>query len=75
MLEDSVLNVSRVLAHLASVVLMLIPLPKFLADLQDLDWLPEKIAITVPSVFEKIAHLLLVRAVELVSTHDNCALR
>ena len=40
-------------------------LPNFLADPQELDLLPGEIEITVPSVFEQIAYLLLVRAVEL----------
>ena len=72
-LEDSVLYASRTLAHLAFILLMSLPLPKFLADLQELDLLPEKISITVPSVFEEIAHLLHVRAVELASAHCNCS--
>ena len=47
--------------------------PKFLADPQELDVLPEKIEKTIPLVFEKIAHLLHVRAVELASAHYHCA--
>ena len=65
MLEDSVLY---------ALLLMLLPLPKFLVDPQDLEWIPEKIEITVLSVFfEKIAHVLLVRAVELAFAHHRCA--
>ena len=45
---------------------MLLPSPIFVADLQEFDLLPEKLAITDPSVFEKIALLLLVRVSELV---------
>ena len=44
-----------------------------LFDLWEFYMLPEKLEITVPSVFEKIAHLLLV--VELASAHKSCALR
>ena len=47
-LEDSALHVSRRIAHLASILLVLRSLPKFLVDLQNLDLLPEKIEITVP---------------------------
>ena len=71
-LGDSVLYVSRIIASLAS-ILLLPPLPKFLAHAQELDLLPGKIEMTVPSVFEKIAHLLLVRVVELASAHNHCA--
>ena len=39
-LEDSVLHVTRKIAHLASIHLLLLPLPKFLADPQELDLLP-----------------------------------
>ena len=39
--------------------------PKFLADPQELD-----LEIATPCVFEKVAHLLLVRAVELVSARQ-----
>ena len=59
--QDSVRYVHLVFFRLVSRLLMLLPLPKFLADPQELDLLPEKIAITVPLVFEKIAHLLHVR--------------
>ena len=65
MLEDAVLYVSRTIAHLASILLMLLPLPIFLADPQELVLLPGKIEGTDPCGFEKIAHLLLIRAVEL----------
>ena len=71
--EDSVLYVSRMIAHLASILLMLLQLPIFLADPQELVLLPGKIEGTDPCVFEKIAHLLLVRAVELEFAHYNCA--
>ena len=37
-------------AHLASILMMSLPLPIFLADPQELDLLPEKIEITVPSL-------------------------
>ena len=66
-IEGPVLYVSRELAHPVSMLLVLTPLPNVPADLQGLDLLPEKIEISVPSVFEKIAHLLLVRVVELAS--------
>ena len=54
---------------------MLLPFPKFLVDPEGLDFLPGKIEITVPSVVEKITHLLLLRAVELASAHCSRALR
>ena len=73
-IEDSVLCVSRVLAHLASALLMLLTLQKILVDLQELDLFLEKIEITIPFVFEKIAHLPHVRAVEHTSANYNCAL-
>ena len=41
---------------------------------RELDMLPEKIEITVPLSFEKIAHLLVVRAGELASARYSCAL-
>ena len=66
-LEYSVLSVSRVVVKLASILLMLLPLPTFIADPQEHELLPVKIEITVPSVFEKLAHLLHVRDVELLS--------
>ena len=69
MLEDTVLQVSHILARLVSTLLMSLPLPNFLADLRELDLLPEKIQTTVLSVFEKIAHLRHVRAVELASAY------
>ena len=53
MLENSVLYVNRVRAHLVSILLMSLPFPKCL---------PERIAITVPFVFGKMARLLDVRA-------------
>ena len=68
-LEDSVLYVRRILARLVSILLMSLPLPVVLADLQEIDLLPEKIAITAPFVFRKIAHLLHVRHVEIASVH------
>ena len=71
--EDSVLYVSRMIARLASTLLMLLQLPIFLADPQELVLLPGKIEGTDPCVFEKIAHLLLVRAVKLEFAHYNCA--
>ena len=37
-LEDSVLYVSRTIAHLASILLMLLPSPNVLADLHELDF-------------------------------------
>ena len=54
-IEDTVLRVSRTIAHLASKLLVLPPLPDFLADPQELDSLPGKVEITIP-VFENIAH-------------------
>ena len=65
-LEGSVLYLSRKLYHLASVTICLV-------DLQELEFLPDKIEIRVPTVPQKIAHLLLVRAVELASAHSKCA--
>ena len=62
------------LARLVSTLLMSLPL-NFLADLRELDLLPEKIRITVLYVFEKIAHLRHVRAVELASAYHNCVPR
>ena len=50
MAADSILNVSRTNAHLASILLMLLTLPKLLNDFQDLDQLPENIAMTIPSL-------------------------
>ena len=38
--DDSVLYVNHVLAHRASILLMLLPLPNFIADPQELDQLP-----------------------------------
>ena len=75
LLEDSVLYVSRVLVRLVSILLISLPLPKFLADLEELDLLLEKIVITTPFVLRKIAHLLHVRVAELASAHHRCALR
>ena len=69
--EDSVRYVKHVLVRLISILLMLLPLPKFLADLQELDLFRENIAIMVPSVLTNIAHLLHVRAVELASARWN----
>ena len=48
--EDSVLDVSRILGRLDSILLMSPPLPKFVADVQQVDLLSEIIAMTVPSV-------------------------
>ena len=59
MLEDSVLNGSRIVTHLASILLLLHRLPKFLSDPQNLDLLPGKIKITVPCLFEEIVNLYL----------------
>ena len=70
--EDSFLYVNRVLAHVASTLLMSLPLPNCLADLQELDLLPEKIVMELSSVLEKIALLLHVRAVELFFKPKNC---
>ena len=39
-LENSFLYVSRMIAHLASILLMLLSFPKFVADPQELDLLP-----------------------------------
>ena len=55
MLEDSVLYSSRILARLVSILLMSIPLLNLLADPQELDLRRERISLTVPFVFEKIA--------------------
>ena len=74
MLEDSVLYVNQVLVRLVSMLLMSLPSPKFLTDLQGLDLLPKKIVITIPFVFGKIARLLLVRVAELASALCNCVL-
>ena len=72
--EDSVLYVDNVLVRLVSILLMSLPLPKFLADLQELYLLPENTAITIPFVFGRIAHLLHVRVAELASARCNCVL-
>ena len=54
-LDDSVLLcVSHTITHLASKHLLLLPLPNVLTGPQELDLLPGKIGITVPSVFEKL---------------------
>ena len=73
-LDDSVLYGSSIPAQLASILLMLLPLPYFLVNLQELDLRAENIEITIPSVFEKVAHLLHFRAVELASTRYDKAL-
>ena len=65
MLEESVLYVSRTIGRLASIFLMLL-------HPQELDLLRKEIEITVPSVFEKIVYLLLVRAVEFA--HYSCTI-
>ena len=65
--EDQVQFVNRILARIVSILLLSLPLPKFLADLQELPFLAEKLAITVPFVSGKIAHLLHVRVTELAS--------
>ena len=67
--EVSVLYGSRIIAHLASILPLLLPLPKNVADPEDHDLLPGKIEITVPSVSEKVSHLLLFRVVEPVFAH------
>ena len=59
--EDSALHVNHVLVRLVSILILS----------QELDLLPEKIAIIGPSVSKKIAHLLYVRAVELASARLN----
>ena len=41
-LEDPVLYVSRIIANLASTLLLLLPLPHFLADPRELELLPGK---------------------------------
>ena len=46
-----------------------------LVDLQDIDFLPEKIAITAPLVFGKIAHLVHVRVADLASARYKCVPR
>ena len=53
---------------------MSLPLPKFLCHFQGLDLLPGRIAMTVPNVFGKIAHLLLVLVAELATARCNCVL-
>ena len=53
MLEDRVRYVHRILARLVSILMMSLPLPKNLSAFQELDLLPEKIAITDPVVFVK----------------------
>ena len=75
-LEDSIVYVSRIIAHLASILLLLLASPNCLADLRELSLLTGKIETTVPSVFEKIAHLFLLRATIVrltfvLSKHDN----
>ena len=56
-LDDSVLCVSHTITYLASIHLLLLPLPNVLTDPQELDLLPGKIGITVPSVFLKKSHI------------------
>ena len=46
--EGSVLGVNHVLVRLVSILLLSLPSPKFLADLQLLHLLPEKMAIAIP---------------------------
>ena len=46
--EGSVLGVNHALVRLISILLLSLPSPKFLADLQQLDLLPEKMAIAIP---------------------------
>ena len=53
---------------------MLLPLPKLLAVSHEPDLLPKRIAITIPFVFGKIAHLLRVRSAKLASARCNCVL-
>ena len=70
--EDSVRYVNHVLVCLVSTLLVSLPLPKCLADLQELDLLLERIAITVTiCVGVKIAHLLRVRVAELAPARCN----
>ena len=65
-LGDSILYGSRILVQLVFVLLMMsLLLPKCLAHRPELDLLPDKIAMTSPVVFGKIAHLLRVRFAEL----------
>ena len=68
-LDGSVLYVRRIIDRLASMLLMLPLLPNFHADPPQLDLLPGKFEQTIHCVFEKISHLLLVRAVKLVFAH------
>ena len=75
MIEVSVVFVTHVLVRLASILLMSLPLPKFLTDLQELDLLPERSAVTSVFAFGKIAHLLHVRVTGLASARCNCVLR
>ena len=72
---DSALPVNHVLVRLVSILLMSLPLPTFLADLQELHLIPEKIAKTVPFLFGKIAHLLHVQVDELAPARCTCVLR
>ena len=73
-LKTEDLHVNHVLVRLASILLSLLPFSKFLADFQELDLLPERIATTIPSVLGKIARLLHVRVAELASARCNCVL-
>ena len=66
---------NHVFVRLASILLMLAPLPKLLADLREFDLLPEKIAITVPFFLGEIAHLLHFRVAELALARCNCVRR
>ena len=54
--------------------MMLLTLPSFLADFEELDSSPEKIATTDPFVLVNIARLLLVRVTELASARCDCVL-
>ena len=71
---DFVLYINHVLVRLVSILLLSLPLPKILFDLQELDWFPERIEITVPCVLGKVAHQLHVRVAELASARCGCVL-
>ena len=73
--EDSVRNVNHELVRIVSFILMSLVLPNFTSEFEEFYLPPEKIAMTVPFVFGKVAHLLHVRVAELASEHCNCVLR
>ena len=77
MFPEPILSSADVVQHILEFVVVK-RLPSVLckkAGLQELDLLPEKIALTVPFVYGKIAHLLRVRVAELASARCNCVLR